>query len=143
MVGTKVSSAACFGFCSSSSSLFDTFPAFALWLHRVAGARRDGTERNGAGTKRSSSLSNTFPAFALSLHRVAGVGRKEQNGTGPTRAAAATGSTLTATAMREGPGGEGGTVCYYLLLLFLYFHLCFISLFFFFSDHFFFRQVQQ
>ena len=61
--------------------------------------------------------------------------RSGQNGTGATQAAAATGLTRAATATWEGPGGEA-MVCYYLFLLFLYFHLFFVPLFFF-SDNFF------
>ena len=36
---------------NNPSSLSNTFPALlALWLHRVAGARRNGTRRDGAET---------------------------------------------------------------------------------------------
>ena len=57
-----VSSAEFSGFCSSSTSLSDTFTAFDLWLQKLAGAGRNGT-----GPTHPLSLSGTFPAFALWL----------------------------------------------------------------------------
>ena len=42
----------------TSAPLSDTFPAFALWLHRVPGVGRNGTERDGADTVSDSNGTN-------------------------------------------------------------------------------------
>ena len=96
---------------------------------------RSRMERNGTGPDRHALPLSLAPSLPL-LYGHTGWPQwdgTEQEGTGPTQAAAAIGSTRATPATRK---AMGAYACYYVLFLFLYFHLFFISLFFF-SDYFF------
>ena len=76
--------------------------AAVLWVHRVAGTGRNGTECDGANTLFVSLYH--VPCLVCSMVTQGGRGDgTEQEGTGPTQTAEATGSTRAATATQEGP----------------------------------------